>query len=98
MLYICQLYQDVENEKTTIVSVSEFVLKDPVLSFSIMSAKERKTKRSSPSTDDNKVAVNGDGEDDSRELDGDEEDEDGKRDEMNSKILSIVTLYAIQKK
>ena len=41
VLYICQLSQNEDKDKLSVVSVSEFLLKDPLLSFTVLSAKNR---------------------------------------------------------
>lgn len=85
-MYICHLSQDIEKEKTTIVSVSEFILKEPLLSFSIFTAKDRKGFLKSDESHD---MINGDADND-ESVDIDEGGE--------MKIVTSVTLFAIQKK
>ena len=75
----------------SVVSVSEFLLKDPLLSFTVLSAKNRMVQ---PMNDENHHGlvngVDGDG-DHSME---DDMDEDG----TDKKIVTSVKLFAIQKR
>jgi len=94
VIYICQLHKDVENEKSFIFYISEFALKEPLLSFSIHVAKERKEKVRLSRENSNGHVMNGDdGEEEGDESLGDLNDEVEER-----QTMSFVTLITINKR
>ena len=90
---MCQLHKDVENEKSYVFAISEFLLKDPLLSFAIYVAKERREKSHSVSSENNNQFLNGDDESDPEES-AEHVDES---DIMPKERLSVVTLFATNK-
>ena len=97
VLYISQLYKDVENEKASIFNMSEFALKEPLLSFSIYVAKERKMKSSSLSgeNENGMHALNGDCDEPMGDLMNDENLEN--TEDASKEKTSVVTLFAVNK-
>lgn len=91
-----------EREKTTVVSVSEFILRDPILSFSIFVAKERKSHQTSHDENEDgsaSKAVNGDMDQDvSNDTKEDDDDDEGEVENRNKKRVTVVTMFAIQRK
>lgn len=80
VLYICQMHHDLEKENSSFISISEFILKEPLLSFAINVAKERKSRSSSD------------------EAEADLDDSEDKEEKEEKSNLSVVTLFAIQKR
>lgn len=98
VFYVCQLHKDVENEKSFIFYISEFLLKDPLLSFSIFVAKVRREKSLSISSENdntNQYLNGGDDSDPDESLEQNNEQPD-KEDEVKDR-LSVVTLFATNK-
>ena len=78
-----------EKDKISITSVSEFILKEPLLSFSIFVAKDRKGHEKAEEGQHDEM-MNGDAEMD--------ESMDMVENDSSKKIVTSVTLFAIQKR
>ncbi|XP_066936183.1 enhancer of mRNA-decapping protein 4-like isoform X2 [Clytia hemisphaerica] len=97
VVYVCQLHKDDEPSSSFIFYVSEFLLKEPLLSFSIHVAKERKEKSRSVTSEENGDQGNGENDEDGdqnesleqNEFSSDHEDNDDAKER-----LSIVTLFS----
>lgn len=85
--------------------MSEFILRDPILSFSVLVAKQRKSvqRQQSDGNDDDltvtntmNVDVDKDVSNDTKE--DDDVDDEGDDEEKNGKRLSMVKLFSIQNK
>lgn len=90
VLYICYLSQ-AEKEKLLVTSMSEFILKEPLLCFTILSAKDYKSQVTAEDSHNVGMLTGIDGE-------ADHSIEDIEDDLIDKKVITSVKLFAIQKR
>jgi len=96
VLYILKLHEDNEKDRLSFVAINEFILKEPLLSFAICAAKDKKNRRSSNDEADTDLMSNGN--DFEGHENGTDKKENGEKLGGEKSMSSLVTLFAIHKK